>query len=121
MPKHRAVCGIYSNERDLAEGVEQLRIAGFQNTDVSVLFSENSGNKDFTHEKNTKAPEGVAAGAGSGALLGGALGWLVGIGALTIPGLGLFVAAGPVLGMLSGVGVGGTVGGLAGALIGSGM
>jgi hypothetical protein len=121
MSKNRAVYGIYANERDAAEGIEKLRLAGFRNTDVSVLFSENSGNKDFAHEKNTKAPEGAVAGAGSGAVLGGALGWLVGIGALTIPGLGPFVAAGPVMALLSGVGVGGTVGGLTGALVGSGM
>jgi hypothetical protein len=121
MSKNRAVCGIYVNERDLGEGVEQLRLAGFRNTDVSILFSENSGNKDFAHEKNTKAPEGAAAGAGSGAVLGGALGWLVGMGVLAIPGLGIFVAAGPIMGLLSGLGVGGAVGGFTGALIGSGM
>jgi hypothetical protein len=121
MSKNIAVFGIYPSELNAAEGVDQLKAAGFRNTDVSILFSENAGNKDFAHEKNTKAPEGAIAGAGSGAVLGGALGWLAGIGALAIPGLGPFVAAGPIMGLLSGVGVGGAVGGVTGALIGAGM
>ena len=86
-----------------------------------MLFPENQGTKDFAHEKNTKAPEGAAAGAGSGALLGGTLGWLTGIGALAIPGLGPFIAAGPIVAALAGVGVGGAIGGITGALIGMGI
>jgi hypothetical protein len=121
MSHNIAVFGIYTSESQAATGVDQLRLAGFRNTDVSILYSENSGNKDLAHEKNTKAPEGATAGAGTGAVLGGALGWLAGIGALAIPGLGPFVAAGPIMGLLGGVGVGGAVGGVTGALIGSGM
>jgi hypothetical protein len=98
-----------------------LRSAGFRNTDISILFPENIGNKDIGHEKATKAPEGATAGGVSGGLLGGTLGWLAGIGALAIPGLGPFVAAGPIMGMLSGLGVGAAVGGLAGALVGMGI
>ena len=86
-----------------------------------MLFPQNEGSKDFAHEKGTKAPEGAAAGAGTGAIVGGALGWLAGIGALAIPGLGPFIAAGPIMTALAGVGVGGTVGGLTGALIGLGI
>ena len=86
-----------------------------------MLFAENEGTKDFAHEKGTKAPEGAAAGAGTGAVIGGTLGWLAGIGALAIPGLGPFIAAGPIMGALSGVGVGGALGGVAGALVGAGM
>jgi hypothetical protein len=73
--------------------------------------------KDFAHEKNTKAPEGTA----SGAVLGGALGWLVGIGALAIPGVGPFIAAGPIMAALAGVGAGAVTGGLVGALVGLGL
>ena len=98
-----------------------LRLGGFRNTDISVLFPENQGSKDFAVEKDTKAPEGAVAGGGSGALVGGALGWLAGIGLLAIPGIGPFIAAGPIMGMLAGVGVGGTVGTIVGALIGMGM
>lgn len=121
MSKNTSVFGIYRAELDAAEALDRLRLGGFQNTDISVLYSQNAGNKDLTHEKNTKAPEGAATGAGSGAVLGGALGWLAGAGLLAIPGLGPFLAAGPLMALLSGVGVGGAVGGVAGALIGAGI
>lgn len=116
-----AVFGIYSTRSQVERAVDQLRVAGFRPTDVSVLFPENVGTKEFAHEKHTKAPEGAAAGATSGALVGGTLGWLVGIGALAIPGLGPFIAAGPIVALLSGVGVGAAVGGIAGALVGMGI
>jgi hypothetical protein len=116
-----AVFGIFATRAQVEQAVDQLRQAGFRATDVSVLFPENVGTKEFAHEKHTKAPEGAAAGATSGALLGGTLGWLVGIGALAIPGLGAFIAAGPLMAVLSGVGVGAAVGGLTGALVGMGI
>lgn len=116
-----AVFGIYPDQEWVSEAVDALKRAGFRNTDISVLFPENTGSKDFGHQKHTKAPEGAVAGASSGAILGGALGWLAGIGAIAIPGIGPFVAAGPILAMLSGIGVGGTVGGFTGALIGVGI
>lgn len=119
--KNTAAFGIYRDQTSVSEAVEALKHAGFRNTDISVLFPENTGSKDFGHEKHTKAPEGAVAGASSGALIGGALGWLVGIGALAIPGIGPFVAAGPIVAIMSGIGVGGTVGGLTGALIGVGI
>ena len=119
--KNTAVFGIYPTYAAVEGGVTALRTAGFRNTDISVLFPENAGTKDFAHEKSTKAPEGAATGAGTGAVVGGALGWLAGIGVLAIPGLGPFIAAGPIMGALAGVGVGGTVGGIAGALIGMGI
>jgi hypothetical protein len=121
MSKNLAVFGIYRDQGSVSEGVDALKNAGFRNTDISVLFPENLGTKDFAHEKHTKAPEGAVAGASSGAIIGGALGWLAGIGALAIPGIGPFVAAGPILAMLSGIGVGGTLGGFTGALIGVGI
>jgi hypothetical protein len=102
-------------------GVDALKAAGFRNTDISVLFPENVGTKDFAHKKGTKAPEGATAGAGTGVVLGGALGWLAGIGAWAIPGVGPFIAAGPIMATLAGAGVGGTMGGIAGALIGMGI
>src|ERR1700735_399815 len=121
MSKNIAVFGIYSIDTDLNQGLDELRVAGFQNTDVSVLVPENGGNKDLALEKNTKAPEGITAGAGTGAVVGGALGWLAGIGALAIPGVGPFIAAGPIMAALGGAAVGGAVGGLTGALIGMGI
>src|SRR6201997_3559553 len=119
--KNTAVFGIYRTRGGVEQGVDALRAAGFRNTDISVLFPENEGTKDFAHEKNTKAPEGTAAGAGTGAVVGGTLGWLAGIGALAIPGVGPLIAAGPIVAALTGVGVGGAIGGIAGALIGMGI
>jgi hypothetical protein len=119
--KNMAAFGIYPDQTTVSEAVDALKHAGFRNTDVSVLFPENTGSKDFAHEKHTKAPEGAATGGVAGGVIGGALGWLVGIGALAIPGIGPFVAAGPIVAMLSGIGVGGAVGGFAGALVGVGI
>jgi hypothetical protein len=119
--KNTAVYGIYRNITQVEGAVDNLREQGFRNTDISVLLPENAGTKDFAHKKNTKAPEGAATGAGSGAVVGGALGWLAGIGALAIPGVGPFIAAGPIVALLAGVGVGGTLGGLVGAMVGMGM
>lgn len=121
MSKNTAVFGIYRDQAMLENAVDTLRQEGFRSTDISVLFPENEGTKDFAHEKGTKAPEGVATGATSGAVIGGGLGWLVGIGALAIPGLGPFIAAGPIVAALAGAGAGGVVGGLTGALVGMGI
>jgi len=119
--KNTAGFGIYTNRSSVDRAVEAFKSAGFSNNDVSALFPENKGTKDFAHEKSTKAPEGATTGAGTGALLGGGLGWLAGIGALAIPGLGPFIAAGPIMAALAGAGVGGAVGGLTGALVGMGI
>jgi hypothetical protein len=116
-----AVLGIYKDYASVETAVDVLKEGGFRNTDISVIFPQKAGSKQFAHDKGTRAPEGAVAGAGTGALLGGTLGWLVGIGALAIPGLGPVIAAGPLMGALAGAGVGGAVGGIAGALIGLGI
>src|SRR3954447_19179230 len=119
--KNTAVFGIYPDRVSVEEAVEHLRNAGFRGTDVSVLFSDNQGTKDFAHEKNTKAPEGATTGAAAGGLAGGVLGWLTGIGALAIPGLGPLIAAGRIVAALAGAGALGAVGGIIGALSGMGI
>jgi hypothetical protein len=119
--KNTSVFGIYTSYANVENAVDALKAAGFSNRDISVLFPESAGTKDFAVAKATKAPEGATTGAGTGAVVGGALGWLLGIGALAIPGLGPFIAAGPIMAALAGAGVGGTVGGLAGALVGMGI
>jgi hypothetical protein len=121
MAKNKSVFGIYTSRSAVESGITHLRDAGFTNTDVSVLLPENLGPRELATEKGTKAPEGTAAGATSGAVIGGALGWLAGIGALAIPGIGPFIAAGPLMAALAGIGVGGAVGGFAGALVGVGI
>src|SRR6266436_5889044 len=119
--KNTAAFGIYANRVDVENAVDALKAAGFRNTDISVLFPQNVGTKDFAHEKHTKAPEGATTGAGTGVVIGGALGWLAGIGAIAIPGAGPFIAAGPIVAALAGAGAAGTVGGVAGGLIGLGI
>jgi hypothetical protein len=118
---NKAVFCIVKAEAQASRIVDDLKSAGFSNNDVSALFPDKEGTRDFAHEKKTKAPEGAATGAGAGGLLGGTLGWLAGIGALAIPGVGPLIAAGPILGLLSGAAVGAATGGLAGALIGYGI
>src|SRR6202162_3973380 len=111
-----------ATSRDQADRiVDQLKTANFSNNDISVLFPDKTTTRDFAHEKNTKAPEGAVAGAGTGGVVGGALGWIAGIGALAIPGVGPFIAAGPIIAALSGAAVGAAVGGIAGGLVGLGI
>jgi hypothetical protein len=119
--KTASVLGIFSDREGVERSTDVLVHAGFAPSSISILLPESLGGNSLTTEKATKAPEGVAAGATSGAVLGGALGLLVGIGALAIPGLGPFIAAGPIMATLAGVGVGGTLGGLTGALVGLGI
>jgi len=117
----KAVIAIAKSEDQAVRIVEQLKAAGFSNNDVSVLLPDRAGSRDFAHEHHTKAPEGAATGAVVGGLAAGALGWLVGIGSLAIPGVGPLIAAGPIMAALSGAAAGGVVGGLAGALVGLGI
>lgn len=119
--KNISAFGIYPDQATVSDAIESLKNAGFRSTDISVLYPENLGSMDFGHEKHTKAPEGAVAGGGSGAVVGAALGWITGAGALMIPGLEQVAVAGPMIGMLGGMGVGVTLGGLTGALIGSGI
>ena len=118
--KH-AVYGIVESNMQAEVLVSKLKGAGFTANDISVLFPDKKGTKDFAHEKNTKAPEGATTGGVAGMGIGAALGWLAGIGSLAIPGVGPFIAAGPIMGALSGAAVGGATGGLIGALVGMGI
>src|SRR5208282_5858866 len=121
MSKNTSVLGIYPSRNSVEDAITAFREAGFPNSDVSVLLPENLGSREIATEKGTKAPEGATAGGTSGAVIGGVLGWLVGIGALAIPGLGPFLAAGPIMAALAGVGLGAAVGGITGALVGFGV
>lgn len=119
--KSKAVFGIYKTRFEVEQAVDELKSKGFLYQDVSVLMPEKGGSESFAHKKETKAPEGTTLGATTGAVVGGSLGWLIGIGALAIPGVGPFIAAGPIMAALAGVGVGGALGGVTGALIGMGI
>ena len=119
--KKTAVFGIYPSIAQAERAVDTLVQGHFSHDDISVLLPDHQGSKDFAHEKHTKAPEGTATGVATGGTIGGTLGLLAGIGALAIPGLGPFIAAGPIMGALAGLGVGGAVGGFVGALVGMGI
>jgi hypothetical protein len=119
--KKTAVFGIYPTVAQAEAAVDALVNEGFFNDDISVLLPDNQSSKDFAHEKHTKAPEGTTTGAAAGGTLGGALGLLAGIGAIAIPGVGPFIAAGPIMATLAGIGAGAAVGGLVGALVGLGI
>jgi hypothetical protein len=119
--KKTSVFGIYTTRESVERAVDTFLKSGFTTSDVSVLLPENLGGKPLATHKDTKAPEGATAGGGAGAVIGGTLGLLAGIGALAIPGVGPFIAAGPIMAALAGIGVGGAVGGFAGALIGMGI
>lgn len=107
-----------ATSRSQAENItDRLKAASFSGTDISVLLPDKGTTRDFAHEMHTKAPEGAAA----GGVIGGALGWIAGIAALAIPGVGPFIAAGPVMVALSGAAVGAAVGGITGGLIGFGI
>ena len=119
--KNTAAFGIYKSRTEAENAVDTLQQAGFRSDDISVLMPDQQSSEEFAHEKNTKAPEGTTTGGIVGGAVGGTLGLLAGIGALAIPGLGPFIAAGPIMGALGGLGAGGAIGGLVGALVGMGM
>lgn len=94
---------------------------GVAASEISVLVPDNESTRDIGHVKATKAPEGATTGAVAGGVTGGVLGLLAGIGSLAIPGVGPFIAAGPLMAALGGGAIGAATGGLAGALIGLGI
>lgn len=115
---------VYCIAQDRAQAetiVDGLKTAGFSNSDISVLMPDKSGTRDFAHEQNTKLPEGAATGGVAGMGVGAILGWLAGVGTLAIPGVGPFIAAGPIMAALGGAAVGGAAGGIIGALVGMGI
>lgn len=117
----KAVFGIVHSQIEAESMLAALQGVGFTPRDVSVLFNDPNAARDFATEKGTKAPEGAMAGGGVGGAVGGTLGLLAGLGAIAIPGLGLLVAAGPILAALSGAAVGAATGAVAGGLVGLGI
>jgi hypothetical protein len=118
---NKVVFGLYKSRAEIDNAIEVLKTNRFRSSDVSALLPDTFGTSEFGHKKETKAPEGATAGASTGAVIGTTLGWLAGLGALAIPGIGPLIAAGPIVAALAGMGVGGAVGGISGALIGFGM
>jgi hypothetical protein len=121
MSSNKAVIGLVSSVAEAEKVLNELERAGFSTDDISALFPDKTGTRDFAHVHHTKAPEGAVAGVSAGGAIGGTLGLLAGVGALSVSGLGPFVAAGPILSALSGAAAGAAVGGITGALIGMGV
>jgi hypothetical protein len=117
----QALFRVADSEAHAVSIFNQLLASGFSENDISALFPDMDRTRHFAHEQHTKAPEGATAGASGGAVIGGALGLLMGLGALTIPGVGPVIAAGPIMSTLAGAGAGAAAGGLTGALIGMEM
>jgi len=119
--KNLVVMGLFESRNLLENAVTSLREQGFRSADISALLPSNDTTKEFSHVNASKLPEGAAAGGTAGAVVGGTLGWLAGIGMIALPGFGALIAAGPIIGMLAGLGAGGALGGLGGALVGLGF
>lgn len=118
---NRAVFGLFDERFEMEKAITQLEAEGFRASDVSVLFADKVDGAKMAHDNTTKAPEGATAGAATGVAIGGVLGWLAGIGAMAIPGVGPLIAAGPIMAAIAGAGLGGTVGGVTGGLVGFGI
>src|SRR5881398_4103873 len=120
MSKKQVFC-IAKSESQAERIVKRLQSSGFPNSEISILMPDTGGTRDIGHVKATKAPEGATTGAATGGATGGVIGLLAGIGALAIPGVGPFIAAGPIMAALSGAALGATTGGLVGGLVGLGI
>src|SRR6266404_2377658 len=120
MSKKQVFC-IAKSESQAERIVERLQSSGFPNSEISILLPDREGKHDIGHVKATKAPEGATTGAATGGVTGGVIGLLAGIGALAIPGVGPFIAAGPIMAALGGAAIGGATGGIVGGLIGLGI
>jgi hypothetical protein len=116
-----AAFGIFPNVANAEAAIDGLTMAGFSSQALSVLLSDRDEARVLAGENSNTDSEGLTAGAGVGGVVGGALGLLAGIGALAIPGVGPFIAAGPIMASLAGLGVGGAVGGFVGALVAMGI
>jgi hypothetical protein len=115
------VVGLFREPDEARDAIGALKDAGFRGDDISVLVPDRDRTRDMAAETGTRAAGGAATGALAGGILGGLGGWLVGIGALAIPGVGPFIAAGVFATALTGAVVGAGVGAIAGALIGMGI
>ena len=118
MARNTSVIGIYSDRTTVSDAISVLRKAGYRETDISYLSSDNQGSKDFAHEKQTKAPQGAAVGAVVGAVAGAVLAWFASFQTAIAPQLAPLAAAGPVVAALAGAGAGGALGWIVGLLAG---
>lgn len=115
------VVGVFHDREEAREAIEALKDDGFTGDSISILSPDKQATQDIAEETGTHAGSGAATGALAGGILGGLGGWLVGIGALAIPGVGPFIAAGAFASALGGAAIGAGLGAIAGALVGMGV
>ncbi|MDF2725735.1 MAG: low temperature-induced protein [Paenibacillus sp.] len=121
MDNEKKLVGVFTDEQEAIRAIEGLKRQGYRSGEISVITKNRDDARVVEEETGSMAPEGVAAGAAAGGMLGGAAGLLAGIGALTIPGIGPILAAGPIVAALTGAAVGAGAGSLVGGLIGLGF
>jgi uncharacterized membrane protein len=120
MPK--SIIGIAKTNLQVERTIDELQEdALIPISEISVLMPESPGGPEPGPVKATKAPEAAATGAITGGVIGGTIGLLAGVGTLAIPGLGPFIAAGPIMAALGGTAAGAAAGGVVGALVGLGI
>jgi hypothetical protein len=118
--KEKVVTALFRSREAAQAAVERLVESGLDRADISILMSQETGGREFGFTEATKAPEGAAAGAAVGGVLGAIAAGLAAVGTIALPGIGL-LAAGPIIAALAGAGAGGAAGTLIGALVGAGM
>ena len=121
MQSRDTVVGVFHDRDDAQDAINALRDAGFAPDEISVLARDRDQAGALAEDTGTEAGAGAATGALTGGLLGGVAGWLIGIGALAIPGVGPIIAAGPIAAALGGAALGAAGGGVIGALTGAGV
>ena len=115
------VVGVFHDREEAREAIEALKDDGFSPDAISILSPDKQATSEIAEDTGAHAGSGAATGAVAGGILGGLGGWLLGIGALAIPGIGPFLAAGAFASALGGAAIGAGVGAIAGALAGMGV
>ncbi|MCG0275731.1 MAG: general stress protein [Thermosediminibacteraceae bacterium] len=105
----KTVIGVFENREQAERAVNEMRNSGFETNEISIVAKGGQGKNEDNQNMNMDT---ISDGTTTGGILGGLAGLAIGAGALTIPGLGPIIAAGPIAGMLSGAATGGLAGGL---------
>ncbi len=121
MSNSRKIVGVFHTEQEAIQAINGLKRQGYKEDEISVIAKDKEGLSSVVDETGSTVPEGTVAGAVTGGALGGIGGILMGMGALAIPGIGPFIAAGPIIVGLTGMAAGTGAGALIGGLIGIGI
>ena len=113
--EQHTVVGIFENTDNAIAALNELREADFNAEQISVVARDAEATTEISEQTDLVAEE-AGKGALAGTFLGGVAGWLIGISALAIPGIGPVIGAGIIGTALAGAGIGAAAGGLIGAL-----